>query len=143
MSGGRSESGEARPATALTGPPCSPFPVGDLVLDGSSTLTLLTPTLQHLTRVFEQHLGSRNQHRGFVALPSHPAETAAILQAQFLFDVLQKTHSLKVRPARAGSSSRGEMGSEGEGDCMYRLLLGSKAALRGAVAEPVGLCVSL
>ncbi|KFV55495.1 Serine/threonine-protein kinase 11-interacting protein, partial [Tyto alba] len=69
---------------------------GDLVLDGSSTLTLLTPTLQHLTRVFEQHLGSRNQNRGFVALPSHPAETAAILQAQFLFDVLQKTHSLKL-----------------------------------------------
>ncbi|NXX80398.1 S11IP protein, partial [Urocolius indicus] len=69
---------------------------GDLVLDGSSTLTLLTPSLQHLTRVFEQHLGSRNQNRGFVALPSHPAETAAILQAQFLFDVLQKTHSLKL-----------------------------------------------
>ncbi|POI30722.1 hypothetical protein CIB84_005527 [Bambusicola thoracicus] len=69
---------------------------GDLVLDGSSTLTLLTPTLQHLTRVFEQHLGSRNQHRGFVALPSHPAETTAILQAQFLFDMLQKTHSLKT-----------------------------------------------
>lgn len=69
---------------------------GDLVLDGSSTLTLLTPTLQHLTRVFEQHLGSRNQHRGFVALPSHPAETTAILQAQFLFDMLQKTHSLKL-----------------------------------------------
>ncbi|KFP26489.1 Serine/threonine-protein kinase 11-interacting protein, partial [Colius striatus] len=69
---------------------------GDLVLDGSSTLTLLTPTLQHLTQVFEQHLGSRNQNRGFVALPSHPAETAVILQAQFLFDVLQKTHSLKL-----------------------------------------------
>ncbi|XP_037253860.1 serine/threonine-protein kinase 11-interacting protein isoform X4 [Falco rusticolus] len=69
---------------------------GDLVLDGSSTLTLLTPTLQHLTQVFEQHLGSRNQNRGFVALPSHPAETASILQAQFLFDVLQKTHSLKL-----------------------------------------------
>ncbi|NWU96705.1 S11IP protein, partial [Upupa epops] len=69
---------------------------GDLVLEGSSTLTLLTPTLQHLTQVFEQHLGFRNQSRGFVALPSHPAETAAILQAQFLFDVLQKTHSLKL-----------------------------------------------
>ncbi|NXD23216.1 S11IP protein, partial [Spelaeornis formosus] len=69
---------------------------GDLVLDGSSTLTLLTSTLQHLTQVFEQHLGSRNQNRGFVALPSHPAETAAILQAQFLFDVLQKTQSLKL-----------------------------------------------
>lgn len=75
---------------------CFRSPAGDLVLDGSSTLTLLTPTLQHLTQVFEQHLGFRNQSRGFVALPSHPAETAAILQAQFLFDVLQKTHSLKV-----------------------------------------------
>ncbi|NXI71440.1 S11IP protein, partial [Anseranas semipalmata] len=69
---------------------------GDLVLDGSSTLTLPAGTLQHLTRLFEQHLGSRNQNRGFVALPSHPAETAAILQAQFLFDVLQKTRSLKL-----------------------------------------------
>ena len=112
MSGGSSEGGEAWPATALTGMPCPPFPAGDLVLDGSSTLKLLTPTLQHLTRVFEQHMGSRNQHRGFVALPSHPAETTAILQAQFLFDMLQKTHSLKVRTARDGSGSRGEMGSE-------------------------------
>lgn len=88
--------------------PVSSFPLsaGDLVLDGSSTLTLLTPTLQHLTQVFEQHLGSRNQNRGFVALPSHPAETAAILQAQFLFDVLQKTHSLKVRTCRGRGGER-------------------------------------
>nr|XP_032630379.1 serine/threonine-protein kinase 11-interacting protein isoform X2 [Chelonoidis abingdonii] len=69
---------------------------GDLVLDGTSTLTLLTSTLQHLTQVFEQHLVSRNQNRGFVALPSHPADTCAILQAQFLFDILQKTLSLKL-----------------------------------------------
>lgn len=89
------------PVREHSGPgPSFPCPAGDLVLDGSSTLTLLTSTLQHLTQVFEQHLGSRNQNRGFVALPSHPAETAAILQAQFLFDVLQKTHSLKVRTQR-------------------------------------------
>ncbi|XP_075770574.1 serine/threonine-protein kinase 11-interacting protein isoform X3 [Pelodiscus sinensis] len=69
---------------------------GDLVLDGTSTLTLLTSTLQHLTQIFEQHLGSRNHSHGFVALPSHPADTSAILQAQFLFDVLQKTLSLKL-----------------------------------------------
>uniref|UniRef100_A0A8C4KMQ8 Serine/threonine-protein kinase 11-interacting protein n=1 Tax=Dromaius novaehollandiae TaxID=8790 RepID=A0A8C4KMQ8_DRONO len=68
----------------------------DVVLDGRSTLRLPAPALQHLTRVFEQHLGSRNQGRGFVALPSHPADSAALLQAQFLFDVLQKTHSLKL-----------------------------------------------
>uniref|UniRef100_A0A8C4WP84 Serine/threonine-protein kinase 11-interacting protein n=1 Tax=Gopherus evgoodei TaxID=1825980 RepID=A0A8C4WP84_9SAUR len=69
---------------------------GDLVLDGTSTLTLLTSTLQHLTQVFEQHLVSRNQNHGFIALPSHPADTSAILQAQFLFDILQKTLSLKL-----------------------------------------------
>ncbi|XP_039557300.1 serine/threonine-protein kinase 11-interacting protein [Passer montanus] len=84
------------PAAAAAAPRPGLQDAGDLVLDGSSTLTLLTSTLQHLTQVFEQHLGSRNQNRGFVALPSHPAETAAILQAQFLFDVLQKTHSLKL-----------------------------------------------
>ncbi|XP_044834431.1 serine/threonine-protein kinase 11-interacting protein isoform X2 [Mauremys mutica] len=69
---------------------------GDLVLDGTSTLTLLTSTLQHLTQVFEQHLVSRNQNHGFIALPSHPSDTSAILQAQFLFDILQKTLSLKL-----------------------------------------------
>uniref|UniRef100_A0A8D0G9K5 Serine/threonine-protein kinase 11-interacting protein n=1 Tax=Sphenodon punctatus TaxID=8508 RepID=A0A8D0G9K5_SPHPU len=66
------------------------------VLDGTSTLTLLTSTLQHLTRVFEQHLVIRNQNHGFVALPSHPADNSTILQAQFLFDILQKTLSLKL-----------------------------------------------
>ncbi|NWI10330.1 S11IP protein, partial [Crypturellus soui] len=69
---------------------------GDEVLAGRSTLRLPAAALQHLTRLFEQHLGSRNQGRGFVALPSHPAESAALLQAQFLFDVLQKTRSLKL-----------------------------------------------
>ncbi|XP_054827783.1 serine/threonine-protein kinase 11-interacting protein [Eublepharis macularius] len=69
---------------------------GDLILDGTSTLTLFTSTLQYLTQIFEQHLISRNQNHGFIALSSHPAETSAILQAQFLFDVLQKTLSLKL-----------------------------------------------
>ncbi|KAJ6665574.1 hypothetical protein lerEdw1_003417 [Lerista edwardsae] len=69
---------------------------GDLILDGTSTLTLFTSTLQILTRIFEQHLVPRNQNHGFIALSSHPAETSAILQAQFLFDVLQKTPSLKL-----------------------------------------------
>ncbi|XP_074857737.1 serine/threonine-protein kinase 11-interacting protein isoform X2 [Carettochelys insculpta] len=69
---------------------------GDLVLDGTSTLTLLTSSLQHLTQIFEHHLVSRNQTHGFIALPSHPADTSAILQAQFLFDILQKTLSLKL-----------------------------------------------
>ncbi|XP_060118810.1 serine/threonine-protein kinase 11-interacting protein isoform X2 [Heteronotia binoei] len=69
---------------------------GDLILDGTSTLTLLTSTLHYLTQIFEQHLIPRNQNHGFIALSSHPAETSAILQAQFLFDVLQKTLSLKL-----------------------------------------------
>ncbi|XP_061465415.1 serine/threonine-protein kinase 11-interacting protein isoform X2 [Rhineura floridana] len=69
---------------------------GDLILDGTSTLTLFTSTLQILTQIFEQHLLPRNQNHGFIALSSHPAETSAILQAQFLFDVLQKTPSLKL-----------------------------------------------
>ncbi|XP_020497825.2 serine/threonine-protein kinase 11-interacting protein isoform X1 [Labrus bergylta] len=69
---------------------------GDLVLDGSSTLTLPASTLQQLTRLFEQYLLSRSQPHGFLALPSHPADTASLLQLQFLFDVLQKTISLKL-----------------------------------------------
>ncbi|XP_060922997.1 serine/threonine-protein kinase 11-interacting protein [Limanda limanda] len=69
---------------------------GDQVLDGSSTLTLPAVNLQHLTRLFEQHLLSRSQQHGFLALPSHPADTEALLQLQFLFDVLQKTVSLKL-----------------------------------------------
>lgn len=66
------------------------------MLDGSSTLTLTAASLQQLTRLFEQYLLSRSQQHGFLALPSHPAETASLLQLQFLFDVLQKTISLKV-----------------------------------------------
>ncbi|XP_062972901.1 serine/threonine-protein kinase 11-interacting protein [Elgaria multicarinata webbii] len=69
---------------------------GDLILDGTSTLTLCTSTLEILTQIFEQHLLPRNQNHGFIALSSHPAETSAILHAQFLFDVLQKTPSLKL-----------------------------------------------
>lgn len=75
---------------------CVIFVTGDLVLDGSSTLTLPAASLQQLTRLFEQHLLSRTQQHGFVALPSHPVDTAYLLQMQFLFDVLQKTVSLKV-----------------------------------------------
>uniref|UniRef100_A0A8C5HC36 Serine/threonine-protein kinase 11-interacting protein n=1 Tax=Gouania willdenowi TaxID=441366 RepID=A0A8C5HC36_GOUWI len=74
---------------------------GDVVLDGSSTLTLSASSLQHLTRLFEMYLLSRSQQHGFLALPSHPADTASLLQLQFLFDVLQKTISLKlINPTR-------------------------------------------
>ncbi|XP_044043779.1 serine/threonine-protein kinase 11-interacting protein isoform X2 [Siniperca chuatsi] len=69
---------------------------GDLVLDGSSTLTLPVASLHQLTRLFEQYLLSRSHQHGFLALPSHPADTASLLQLQFLFDVLQKTISLKL-----------------------------------------------
>ncbi|XP_032362495.1 serine/threonine-protein kinase 11-interacting protein isoform X2 [Etheostoma spectabile] len=69
---------------------------GDLVLDGSSTLTLPAASLQQLIRLFEQYLLPRSQQHGFLALPSHPADTASLLQLQFLFDVLQKTISLKL-----------------------------------------------
>ncbi|XP_041834979.1 serine/threonine-protein kinase 11-interacting protein isoform X2 [Melanotaenia boesemani] len=69
---------------------------GDKVLDGSSTLTLPAANLQQLTRLFEQYLLPRSQQHGFLALPSHPADTASLLQLQFLFDMLQKTVSLKL-----------------------------------------------
>ncbi|XP_069473055.1 serine/threonine-protein kinase 11-interacting protein isoform X2 [Ambystoma mexicanum] len=69
---------------------------GHLVVSGTNTLTLLTSVLQHLTHLFEQHLLPRTQTHGFIALPSHPADSPAILQAQFLFDILQKTPSLKL-----------------------------------------------
>uniref|UniRef100_W5MSC7 Serine/threonine-protein kinase 11-interacting protein n=1 Tax=Lepisosteus oculatus TaxID=7918 RepID=W5MSC7_LEPOC len=68
---------------------------GDSVLDGTSTLSLMASSLQHLTRLFEQYLLSRTHQHGFLALPSHPADTASLLQVQFLFDMLQKTISLK------------------------------------------------
>lgn len=77
-------------------PPRPCLPPGDVVLDGTSTLTLPAGSLQQLTRLFEQYLLSRSQQHGFLALPSHPADTASLLQLQFLFDVLQKTISLKV-----------------------------------------------
>lgn len=76
---------------------CLSHPPGDLVLDGSSTLTLTASSLQQLTRMFEQYLLPRTKQHGFLALPSHPADTASLLQLQFLFDVLQKTVSLKVK----------------------------------------------
>uniref|UniRef100_A0A672M4F6 Serine/threonine-protein kinase 11-interacting protein n=1 Tax=Sinocyclocheilus grahami TaxID=75366 RepID=A0A672M4F6_SINGR len=69
---------------------------GDSVLDGSSTLTLQVGCLQHLTQLFERHLLSRTHQHGFLALPSHPADTASLLEVQFLFDMLQKTVSLKL-----------------------------------------------
>ncbi|XP_042639288.1 serine/threonine-protein kinase 11-interacting protein [Orycteropus afer afer] len=70
---------------------------GDVVLSGCSTLSLLTATLQQLNHVFELHLGPWSPGQmGFVALPSHPADSPVILQLQFLFDVLQKTLSLKL-----------------------------------------------
>ncbi|KAK6325470.1 hypothetical protein J4Q44_G00048120 [Coregonus suidteri] len=69
---------------------------GASVLDGSSTLTLQSDSLQHLGRLFEQYLLSRTHQHGFLALPSHPADTTSLLQLQFVFDVLQKTVSLKL-----------------------------------------------
>ncbi|XP_008299492.1 serine/threonine-protein kinase 11-interacting protein [Stegastes partitus] len=69
---------------------------GDVVLDGSSTLTLPADSLQQLTRLFERNLQSRSQQHGFLALASHPADTDSLLQLQFLFDILQKTVSLKL-----------------------------------------------
>ncbi|XP_077451200.1 serine/threonine-protein kinase 11-interacting protein [Stigmatopora argus] len=76
---------------------------GESVLGGSSTLTLSATSLQQLNRLFEQHLLSRSQQHGFLALPSHPADTASLLQLQFLFDVLQKTISLKLINASSTS----------------------------------------
>ncbi|XP_036885104.1 serine/threonine-protein kinase 11-interacting protein isoform X2 [Sturnira hondurensis] len=70
---------------------------GDVVLSGCSTLSLLTATLQQLNHVFELYLGPWGPGQtGFVALPSHPTDSPVILQLQFLFDVLQKTLSLKL-----------------------------------------------
>ena len=73
-----------------------PPPPGDTVLAGSSTLTLEASSLQQMTRLFEQHLLSRSQQHGFLAQASHPGDTVSLLQLQFLFDMLQKTVSLKV-----------------------------------------------
>lgn len=68
---------------------------GDAVLDGSRVLSLLTPCLQVVTRLFEQ-LFPRGPGTGFQALPAHPADNVPILRTQFLLDVLQKTPSLKL-----------------------------------------------
>ncbi|TSK62526.1 Serine/threonine-protein kinase 11-interacting protein [Bagarius yarrelli] len=67
---------------------------GDSVLDGSSTVTLQVTYIQHLAHLFEQYILCTNQH-SFLALPSHPADTIMLLKVQFLFDMLQKTISLK------------------------------------------------
>ncbi|XP_058259397.1 serine/threonine-protein kinase 11-interacting protein isoform X2 [Hemibagrus wyckioides] len=69
---------------------------GESVLDGSSTLTLQVTCVQHLTQLFEQYLLSCTHQHSFLALPSHPADTTTLLQVQFLFDMLQKTISLKL-----------------------------------------------
>ncbi|XP_069792091.1 serine/threonine-protein kinase 11-interacting protein isoform X2 [Narcine bancroftii] len=69
---------------------------GDSVLSGTSTLSLLTIGLQVLHQLFEQHLLASKYHHGFVALPSHPLDTVSVLDVQFLFDILQKTISLKL-----------------------------------------------
>ncbi|CAL8282833.1 serine/threonine-protein kinase 11-interacting protein isoform X2 [Gadus morhua] len=70
---------------------------GGEVLSGSSTLTLQASTLAQLTLLFEQYLLSRpGAQHGFLALASHPADTHSLLELQFLFDVLQKTISLKL-----------------------------------------------
>jgi len=67
------------------------------VLSGGSTLTLQACTLAQLTVLFERYLLSRpGPPHGFLALASHPADTRSLLELQFLFDVLQKTISLKV-----------------------------------------------
>uniref|UniRef100_A0A8C1BSR1 LKB1 serine/threonine kinase interacting protein 1 N-terminal domain-containing protein n=1 Tax=Cyprinus carpio carpio TaxID=630221 RepID=A0A8C1BSR1_CYPCA len=52
--------------------------IGDSVLDDSSTLTLQVGCLQHLTQLFERHLLSRTHQHGFLALPSHPADTKTV-----------------------------------------------------------------
>lgn len=94
----------------------SPFvllPAGDAVLSGCSTLSLLTATLQQLNRVFELYLGPWGPGQtGFVALPSHPADSPVILQLQFLFDVLQKTLSLKVPGGAWGQDAQRALGSD-------------------------------
>lgn len=90
------------------------LPAGDAVLSGCSTLSLLTATLQQLNRVFELYLGPWGPGQtGFVALPSHPADSPIILQLQFLFDVLQKTLSLKVLGGARGQDMQRAVGNDG------------------------------
>ncbi|XP_040213999.1 serine/threonine-protein kinase 11-interacting protein-like isoform X1 [Rana temporaria] len=72
---------------------------GDGVLDGSHSLTLLTPSLQVVTRLFEQ-LFPRGPGSGFQALPAHPTDSGAVLGSQFVLDLVQKTPGLKlIHPA--------------------------------------------
>ncbi|MEE6489038.1 hypothetical protein FKM82_015468 [Ascaphus truei] len=72
---------------------------GDAVLDGTRVLSLLTPCLQVVTRLFEQ-LFPRGPGMGFQALPAHPADSVPILRTQLLLDMLQKTPALKlIHPA--------------------------------------------
>uniref|UniRef100_A0A8C5QZU5 Serine/threonine-protein kinase 11-interacting protein n=1 Tax=Leptobrachium leishanense TaxID=445787 RepID=A0A8C5QZU5_9ANUR len=68
---------------------------GESVLDGSRVLTLLTPSLQVLNRLVEQ-LFPRLPVSGFQALPSHPSDSAPVLQTQFILDVFQKAPSLRL-----------------------------------------------
>lgn len=90
------------------------LPAGDTVLSGCSTLSLLTGTLQQLNRVFELYLGPWGPGQtGFVALPSHPADSPIIHQLQFLFDVLQKTLSLKVLGGARGQDMQRALGDGG------------------------------
>lgn len=90
------------------------LPAGDTVLSGCSTLSLLTGTLQQLNRVFELYLGPWGPGQtGFVALPSHPADSPVIHQLQFLFDVLQKTLSLKVFGGARGPDMQRALGDDG------------------------------
>ncbi|KAM5152009.1 serine/threonine-protein kinase 11-interacting protein isoform 2-T2 [Mantella aurantiaca] len=68
---------------------------GDGVLEGTSVLTLLTPSLEVVTRLFEQ-LFPRGPETGFQAIPAHPTDNGSILRAQFLLDLLQKAPALKI-----------------------------------------------
>ncbi|XP_075037070.1 serine/threonine-protein kinase 11-interacting protein [Mixophyes fleayi] len=68
---------------------------GDTLLDGTHVLSLFTPCLQVVTRLFEQ-LFPRGPGTGFQALPAHPSDNTSVLRTQFMLDVLQKTPSLKL-----------------------------------------------
>ncbi|CAI9535066.1 unnamed protein product [Staurois parvus] len=68
---------------------------GDGVLDESHSLTLLTPTLQVVTHLFDL-LFPRGPGTGFQALSAHPTDSGAILRSQFLLDLAQKTPALKI-----------------------------------------------
>uniref|UniRef100_A0A8C4PY16 LKB1 serine/threonine kinase interacting protein 1 N-terminal domain-containing protein n=1 Tax=Eptatretus burgeri TaxID=7764 RepID=A0A8C4PY16_EPTBU len=70
---------------------------GDVLLNGSSTLVLNTCWLLQLNRMFQELLQVRpNQYTGFLALPTHPADNGTVIEMQLLFDMIQKTPSLKL-----------------------------------------------